>query len=285
MDKQFLLEKTLYERSKRKSATVRDAIYLVKPLLAEYTARFVTFDDHSITHSMRVLNNANLLIGDNVKKLNDEEIFLFILACYAHDLGMGVTDEYYKEHFNQAVDKKYLEKHPNVSTKQILRKFHNEYSGILVRELNEYEHQLSEDEISALALLCRSHRNLDLTDRNLIPTALKVDDTTVNMAYLSPLLRLADELDLTNERQRYADHVDEEQNPFYIEVMAVKKYIERIDINDEEIIVVFNEYPEHNPMFEELKQEIRSEFHYCADIINKEAPFSIASQIKSSLAT
>lgn len=283
MDTQFLLEKTLYERSKAKSATLKDAIYLVKPLLTEYSTRFIAFDDHSITHSMRVLNNANKLIDENIDRLNTEEIFIFLLACYAHDLGMGINDDYYKKHYDEAVDKEYLKKHPNATATQLIRKFHNEFSAILIPELNSYQHQLSEDEESALALLCKSHRNYDLTDRKLFPTDLKVDDTTINMAYLAPLLRLADELDLSDERQRYADDIEMETDPFYIKFLQLKRLIKQVDIEKDKIDIVFNEYPKHMSIFNELKKEVSEEYHYCADIINNETPFKIASQIRLSL--
>ena len=93
---EFVLEKRLKDGSADLHRRVRDCVAVLQNTLQLSTVRFPTFTDHSTLHSMNVLDFCNRLIGEErVRYLAPEECYVMIMACYLHDVGMGISDRDY----------------------------------------------------------------------------------------------------------------------------------------------------------------------------------------------
>ncbi|WP_205948352.1 HD domain-containing protein, partial [Pyramidobacter sp. C12-8] len=60
-------------------------------MLESFLPRFPDFTDHTILHSMDVLEYCNMLIGEKqIERLSAAECYVLIMSCYLHDIGMGI---------------------------------------------------------------------------------------------------------------------------------------------------------------------------------------------------
>lgn len=131
-------------------------------LLNRIYAEFSEFTDHSKTHKQRVLKKLDLIIPESLlNEMDVYELFFLIASTYLHDIGMADIQGL-KEY---AVPK-------NVNRFDFIRKNHH---------LRAKEFIINKHKEFPLKLSYRTNH-------------------TINIAFLSLLLRLADELDLTYER-------------------------------------------------------------------------------------
>lgn len=87
------MEKIL-ERIKRNAtlfSSVNNCGKEVTPILQTAITNFPEYTDHSIVHSKRVLEYATYLLDTELEKLNDDEVYVLIMAGYLHDIGMCPT--------------------------------------------------------------------------------------------------------------------------------------------------------------------------------------------------
>ena len=62
-------------------------------ILDQFLIVFPTFTDHSLLHTINVTNISNQLLRENILKMNASEIYIYLMACALHDIGMGVSDK------------------------------------------------------------------------------------------------------------------------------------------------------------------------------------------------
>jgi len=147
--------------------------------LLSYThCPFPFYTPHDFTHSTTVEENLNWLIPDDLKtKMNAHEMFLLIIAAWLHDWGM-VSD--------------------NGDAPEVIRETHH-----LRTEVNfERMHgtlDLSEHEAKLAGRISKGHRKVDLR-ANEYDDALLGQNIRIRMRFLSALLRIADECDITHNR-------------------------------------------------------------------------------------
>lgn len=182
--------------------TVRDAWTQVEQKIAEYfpavDTRFREFTRHDESHIRALENILDWLVPNDVwEKLTDSEILCLLTGLWAHDAGMGASDEEIRD----LCDTGGLEK-PDGSTAAMwfLRDHHPEISRRLV---NRIYSELSDETLSALGTvagdIARSHGYADLEN---LPSRLPFGHSGayVRPAYLGILLRLADILHCTSDR-------------------------------------------------------------------------------------
>lgn len=100
----YLLERKLRDESKDLHRRAAESVFVLQTMLSKYLTRFPEFTDHSFLHSMNVLDYCNRLIGDDqIRKLYPEECYVLIMACYLHDIGMGISDREFTE-FSKELD-------------------------------------------------------------------------------------------------------------------------------------------------------------------------------------
>jgi len=70
----FLLEKVLQEGDPGLHRRMRDTVFVLRTMLWSFLDRFPSFTDHSLLHSLNVIDYCNRIIGpEQVKKLCPEE--------------------------------------------------------------------------------------------------------------------------------------------------------------------------------------------------------------------
>ena len=178
-----------------------DAVFALQYNLSNYKLIFPEYTDHSNLHSMTVIDFCNRLIGDRIDRLNAVELYVLLMGCYFHDTGMGITMNDYREFSAQIDFRDYFDTHSREDLPEIIRSFHNEYSGLFIRKYAELFELPSEEHLWAVIQIARGHRKTDLMDEKQYPAALRVPDgNTVCLPYLSALIRLADEIDVAAAR-------------------------------------------------------------------------------------
>ena len=178
-----------------------DAVFALQYNLSNYKLIFPEYTDHSNLHSMTVIDFCNRLIGDRIDRLNADELYVLLMGCYFHDTGMGITMNDYREFSAQIDFRDFFDTHSREDLPEIIRSFHNEYSGLFIRKYAELFELPSEEHLWAVIQIARGHRKTDLMDEKQYPAALRVPDgNTVCLPYLSALIRLADEIDVAAAR-------------------------------------------------------------------------------------
>lgn len=150
---------------------------------------FPTYTNHDFKHLTNIENIMNDMLTEEIKQdLSDEEIFCLLSAAWLHDIGMipinNEKDEY---------DSMTLEERKIFAEK--VRLNHNIRSKCYVENHKE-ELKLDDFEADIIGNICKGHRQVDLG---------KYDDvhskTNVRLSSLSAILRLADECDVSYNRE------------------------------------------------------------------------------------
>jgi hypothetical protein len=150
---------------------------------------------------MNVIDFCNRIIGSELDKLNADEIYSLLMGCYFHDTGMGIRRKDYEEFARQIDFGDYFETHSRDNASDIIRDFHNEFSGLFIRKYSSLFDIPSEEHLRAIIQISRGHRKTDLTDEKEYPVAQQVaGGNTICFPYLAGLIRLADEIDVAAGR-------------------------------------------------------------------------------------
>ena len=178
-----------------------DAVFALQRILSNYKLLFPEYTDHTELHSLTVIDFCNRLIGDRLNLMNADEIYVLLMGCYFHDTGMGVSEKDF-EAFSAEIDfGDYFETHSREDRPRIIRDFHNEFSGRFIRKYADFFEIPSESHLFAVIEVSRGHRKTTLTDENAYPVSLPLPGgNSVCLPYLSALIRLADEIDVSASR-------------------------------------------------------------------------------------
>lgn len=182
-------------------------IVKVKPILKKCTPIEFTF--HDIEHSEKLEEYASLLISDELlAALNAEEIFILLNGIYYHDIGMISYEKLERKMFDSQGE---LEKitqlisnrneHNIISQKMIFNDDENTYNS----ELISLPHN-NKSFARSISVLCLGHRNYKDENGfsvNTLSSSSLIEhycDVSIHTRTLACILRLADELDITNQR-------------------------------------------------------------------------------------
>lgn len=197
----FLLEHRLKELNRELAYRYACCMSVFERMLDKFLIVFPTFTDHSLLHTMNIINISNQLIRENVFKLNASEIYIYLMACTLHDVGMGTSDKDIEAFIDASGLRGYVNDHPEIQKPEFIRKFHHDLSAQFVKKYGEFFEIPGERYAEAIAEVGRGHRKTDLTDEALYPAEFDLfDGTKANLALLAALLRLCDELDIASDR-------------------------------------------------------------------------------------
>ena len=160
----FLLEHRLKELNSELAYRHTSCMSLFEQMLKKFLAVFPTFTDHTLLHTLSVANISNQLLRENVRKLNASEIYIYLMACALHDIGMGVSDKDIDSFIDASGLRGYVNDHPEISKPNLIRKFHNDFSSQFVKKYWELFEVPSEQYANAIAEVGRGHRKTDLMD-------------------------------------------------------------------------------------------------------------------------
>ena len=131
----YLLETKLRLEKEDLHRRTKDSAFVLQKMLESFLPRFPNFTDHTMLHSMDVLEYSNMLIGEKqIERLSAAECYVLIMSCYLHDIGMGINQNNYETLSNKINFGNYFETHSRDDTMRVIRDFHNEYSGLVIRK-------------------------------------------------------------------------------------------------------------------------------------------------------
>ena len=281
MNSDFALEKRLKELNIGLHERFSNTVLAIQHILSNYKLIFPDFTDHTILHSLNVLEFCNKIIGDQLDKLNADEIYCILLGCYFHDTGMGITSRDFEEFSKNINFGNYFETHDKDNLPEIIRNFHNEYSGQFIKKYSRFFEFPSEEHMFAIIQISRGHRKTDLFDENEYPISLKLPNgNTVCLPYLAALIRLADEIDVTASRNSHAiyDLNKIEHEIDLIEFMkheavtaldtTEKEFIMNVSTNDEKLL----------KSLEIMRGKMQKTLDQCREVVNNHTVFKITQE-------
>lgn len=197
----YAMERRLRELDPALHRRFTDAVFGLQHVLSNYKLLFPEFTDHTELHSLTVIDFCNRIIGDQLERMNADEIYALLMGCYFHDTGMGISEKDY-EAFSGEIDfGDYFETHSPEDKACVIRDFHNEYSGRFIQKYAPFFEIPSKEHLWAIIEISRGHRKTLLMDESAYPLALPVPGgSTLCLPYLAALIRLADEIDVAADR-------------------------------------------------------------------------------------
>ena len=274
----FALEFRLRELDPDLHTRFTDCVFVLQKILSNYKLLFPEYTDHSELHSLTVIEFCNTLIGDRLDRLNKNEIYVLLCACYFHDTGMGITRKDF-DAFSRKIDfGDYFKTHPNPSPSEQIRDFHNEYSGLFIRKYAQLFEFPSSAHLEAVIQISRGHRKTDLKDERAYPIELPTPDgETICLPYLAALIRLADEIDVTADRSSKLLYdleaiTDEHQLFEHKRHRAVR---ELVISKDAFTLMIDDSDPVILAMIQKMAAKMQQTLDTCRDAVNGRTPFEI----------
>ncbi|MBN8666136.1 MAG: ATP-binding protein [Chitinophagales bacterium] len=172
-------------------------------MLGKYSNNFPTYTDHSSHHTLEVFKiAAELLSDEEIENLNADEVYILSMACLLHDVGMCVPEQRIKEISDSNDILAYKDSHPNLSVEEFIRDIHHQLSNKFILQEWQMLKIPSLKYAKAIGLVAEGHRKVDLSNFEIYDPQYfaKSGKEFVCMPYLACILRIADELDITNSR-------------------------------------------------------------------------------------
>ena len=273
----YLLERKLREESKDLHRRAAESVFVLQTMLSKYLTRFPDFTDHSFLHSMNVIDYCNRIIGEEqIKKLNPEECYVLIMSCYLHDIGMGIGNRDFAEFSKELDFGDYFDNHDRDNDAETVRAFHNEYSGLFIRKYSEVFDIPSESMTRAIVQVSRGHRKTDLLDRSEFGD-IHDGDAIIRTAYLSAVMRLADEIDVASDRNPKLLFKDKTvTDEASIIEFGLHESILFVDVGDDAVTLHTKPITaEYRPKIEELADKITNTLSYCKTVAEQTSDLRI----------
>lgn len=276
MTNDFLMEARLRELDPALHRKYADCVTVMHVALDRYEKNFPTYSDHSMRHSLDVIEFCNKIIGErNIGLMNAQEIFCLLMAIYLHDFGMGIAEK----DFNQII-REITGAPADYENKDIIRQYHQELSARLILKYAPLFDIEGDTQIHAISQIARGHRVTNLLDEAEYPTDYETDDgSKLCLPYLAALIRLADEIDIG--RDRNPDSVyDFKSNLHYTEKNIIEltkaRAVQTVDVEDDAfVIIVDNADDKVYADLMEDKIKIERTLKQCLDAVNGRTKYRI----------
>ena len=257
------------------------SVFALQHILSNYKLLFPQFTDHTELHTLNVIDFSNRLIGDQIERMNADEIYTLLMGAYLHDTGMGITEQDYEE-FSKHIDfGDYFDTHPGDDRPKIIRDFHNEYSGQFIRKYCALFDFPSDAHMFAVIQTARGHRRTDMNDLKEYPAAFPLENgNTICLPYLSSLIRLADEIDITSARNPVLlydmEAVTGEESMFHF---TLHKAVKNLLVTDTEFIAEADSAePAVQAGLEDLRVKMQNTLDVCRSAVNDRTPYRITQE-------
>lgn len=277
----FLLERRLKEIDPGLHQRFSDTVFALQQILSNYKLIFPDFTDHTELHTLNIIEFCNNLIGEQIDKLNADEMYVLLLGCYFHDTGMGISHADFDEFSKQINFGNYFDTHSRDNYPEIVRNFHQEFSGLFLRKYAKFFEFPSEEHLFAIIQISRGHRKTDLNDEKEYPLNLKAPSgNTICLPYLAALVRLADEIDVTASRNSKAIY-DLNKIVKEIDLIEFMKHeaVRSLEITDKAFIMGIKS--DDSKIIEGLNilaGKMKKTLDYCRSVVNNRTPFIITQE-------
>lgn len=274
----YLIEKKLAADDPKLSNLAAESAFALKKILKSYTAVFPDFTDHSMIHSLNVLDYCNRLIGEEqAAMLNADECYVLIMACYLHDTGMGISKNDYEEFSERIGFGDYFDTHDRKDMQRTIRDHHHEFGGLFAGKYRDLFEIPSDEHLFAIVQTVRGHRKTDLFDETEYTDIQLAGGNVIHIPYLAAILRLADEVDVATDRvsdllydtSRLTQQRD-------IIAFGTHNAIRSVVITADTITLrVIEGGGEYMRQILELETKIEDTLRYCAAVCEQRTPFAI----------
>ena len=278
----YSLERHLRDLNKDLHLRFTDTVFALQHILSNYQLIFPEFTDHTELHSLNVIEFCNKLIANQIDKLNADEIYCLLLGCYFHDTGMGISLNDFEEFSKQIDFGNYFETHEKDNYPEIIRNFHNEYSGLFIKKYAKFFEFPSEAHLFAIIQISRGHRKTDLNDDKEYPTALAIPGSknTICVKYLAALIRLADEIDVTAARNSKVIY-DLSKITGEINIVEFMKHeaVKGLDVNEKDFIMKVQ--TDDEKIYKGLlnvASKMQKTLDQCRTVVNEATPYTISQE-------
>ena len=273
----YLLETKLQRENKGLHRRTKDSAAVLQKMLESFLPRFPDFTDHTILHSMDVLEYTNLLIGEKqIERLTPAECYVLIMSCYLHDIGMGINQKNYETLSKQIDFGDYFETHSRDDVETIIRDFHNDYSGLFIRKYAELFDIPCEEMVYAIVQVSRGHRKTDLMDEAEYHDVM-TPDGIIRTAYLAAVVRLADEIDVGADRNSELlfdfSRVRELDSQ---KAFGTHESILRVEVEEDALVLYIKpKAPEYRELIINLANKVKDTLDYCREVASLRSDFRI----------
>ena len=282
--REYLLEGRLRELNPSLHQRFADTVFAMQHTLFRYQQLFPEFTDHSVLHSMSVVDFCNRLIGpEQLPRLNADAIYTLLMGCYLHDVGMGISLDQFHQ-YSEALHldlEGYRQQHPAADLSDFVRDFHQELSAAFVESYADLLEIPSPRHVFAITQVCRGHRKTDLFDQTLFPPHWTVGEgNETYLPYLASLIRLADEIDVTAARNPAMLYdiermVDEHEIDYHKRHLAVR---DMTIADDAFVLYVAPCEPQVERMIDRMVQKMQSTLELCRSATAASTPFVITQE-------
>ena len=256
------IERRLARLSPELHSRYRDCVVISQRMLTRYENYFPDFTDHTVLHTLDILELCNQLIGEQLERLSAEELYVLMMGALFHDVGMGVFPA------------------PEGDTARAwaVRDHHQELSGLFLKKYGPILDLPNENYLHAVIQVSRGHRKTDLLDEAGYPPRFEVEPgKTVYLPYLAALLCLADELDIAAGRNiSFLYNVERMPSPRDRREFRKHMAIHRVDLEPERVVVhARTEDPEIRAGVRELCAKLLDKLLLCRRVAAERSPFVI----------
>lgn len=245
--------------------------------LDNYQMNFPSFTDHTMLHSVNIINYCNALIAENIKHLNADEIYVLLMSAYLHDSGMGISKNDYETFCRNIGIENYSKAHTPETIIDVIRDYHHEFSGEFVKK---YAHQfdIPSEYVFAIVQISRGHRKTNLYDEKEYPSKYTLSNgNAICLPYLAALLRLADEIDVAVDRNSLPMY-EKKYNSISDKIFNMHRAIQRISIEQESFVMKFD-VKGNLKLYDDimqLKRKMEQTLSECRDVIHRRTSFVLS---------
>jgi hypothetical protein len=272
----FLCEEKLSRLNPSLHQRYCSSLFASEKILTSYRAIFPDYTDHSFLHTMNVLNYCNELIGSDLEALNCGEIYTLMMAASLHDTGMGISENDYKEFISRKRFEDYLSRNKSTPKEEIIRHFHHELSGCFIYKYSLL-FEIPDEFVFPVIQTARGHRVTDLYDETEYPKKYRAGEYFLCLPYLAAVLRLADELDISAERNILLDrNISEIKNSYSLSVWRLHSAVKEVRLEERKCIV------RTEPLSEDDEKELKNwltkleyVFGYTSDVVHRQTPYEL----------
>lgn len=269
------IERRLAQCAPELHSRYRDCVVISQRMLCRYENYFPDFTDHTVLHTLDILELCNQLIGSQIERMNAQELYVLMMGALFHDVGMGVSTADF-EQFRAVLG--FPEPADDTARAWAVRDYHQELSGLYLEKYWRMLDFPNEAYARAVIQLCRGHRKTDLLDQTGYPPQFEVEPgKTVSLPYLAALLCLADELDIAAERN-VSFLYDVEKMPSARDRREFRKHmaIRRVELEPERVVVyAWAEDTEIWAGVEEVTDKLRDKLLMCRRVAAQRSSFVI----------
>lgn len=234
----FALTAALKEADQKLYQRYLDGAGAAAVMLERYKAIFPDFTDHSCIHSIRIMELAARLAGNQLYRLGGGGLYVLLTGILFHDLGMGISGEDLKELAPLVCAQEWAACRGPEDEADLIRRHHHEFSARLMEKYADFL-EIQKEYLWAAGQAARGHRKTDLMDPGEYPADLVIRGERICLPLIAGLIRLADELDLCCERSGFLGRAGRAVNdPYSRLVWRTHGTVKRLDIQAEEFVIV-----------------------------------------------